>query len=197
MRRLGVYGGTFSPPHNGHIAAAREFISAAALDLLYVMPAFIPPHKRLDGDDPRRRYEMLLLAFDGAEKTEVSDFELKKGGVSYTYETLAALTAPGLTLCLLTGTDMFVTLDMWKNPDVIFRACEVWTLPRADGDLSALNEASERYRQKYGAVCRTMDVPALDISSTQVRAKAAAHGDISALVPAAVAEYIKRNNLYQ
>ena len=92
MIRVGVYGGTFAPVHNGHIAAAKAFIEQMQLDILYVVPAAVPPHKEIDaGDEPLHRYRMCELGFWQEEKIFVSDMEIKRGGKSYTVDTLREL----------------------------------------------------------------------------------------------------------
>ena len=119
--RVGIYGGTFAPVHNGHVAAAKAFIEQMQLDILYVIPAAIPPHKQIDGsDDPMHRYRMCELAFFNEEKVLVSDMEIKRGGKSYTVDTLRELSAPDRRLFLLMGTDMMLTLDTWRQSEEIF-----------------------------------------------------------------------------
>ena len=88
-KRIGIYGGTFAPPHNGHVHAARCFTEEVRLDKLYIMPTFIPPHKTSEpDDDPSDRLEMAKLAFSGIDGASVSDFEIVRGGKSYTVNTL-------------------------------------------------------------------------------------------------------------
>ena len=114
--RVGIYGGTFAPVHNGHVAAAKAFIEQMQLDILYVIPAGIPPHKQIDAaDDPMHRYRMCELAFWDVEKVFVSDVEIKRTGKSYTVDTLRELSAPDRRLFLLMGTDMMLTLDQWRE----------------------------------------------------------------------------------
>ena len=125
--RIGIFGGTFSPVHNGHIAAAYAFMEKMWLDVLYVMPTALPPHKQLHGDAAAAdRLEMLRLAFAGMDGVIVSDMEIRRGGRSYTVDTLRQMHADlhgDDRLFLLMGTDMLLSFDSWREPDEIFRLC--------------------------------------------------------------------------
>ena len=115
MTRIGIYGGTFSPPHNGHLAAARAFMEQMWLDILYVIPAAIPPHKQMaEPVSAADRLEMCRRAFAGMEGVYVSDMEIRRGGKSYTVDTLRELSGDDRRLFLLCGTDMVLTLDEWR-----------------------------------------------------------------------------------
>jgi nicotinate-nucleotide adenylyltransferase len=113
MKKLGIYGGTFNPIHNGHIKAAEAFYDTVGLDELLIMPTFVSPHKEMmKGDDPSYRLEMTSLAFDGnVRNITVSDYEISKGGKSYTYLTLEHFSSSDTELFFLMGTDMFLCLD--------------------------------------------------------------------------------------
>ena len=152
MRRIGIYGGTFAPPHNGHVAAARAFLSQMRLDYLYVIPAFLPPHKRLDFiDDPADRLRMCELAFGGIEGVIVSDAEQRRGGKSYTVDTLRELSAPDTRLFLLCGTDMMLTLDTWHEAPEIFRLCyPIYIRRESDESLDRRIVAKvSEYKEKF------------------------------------------------
>ena len=116
--RVGIYGGTFSPIHNGHIAAAKAFMEQMWLDILYVIPTGVTPHKIMKGDATAAdRLEMCRLAFADMDGVIVSDLEMKREGKSYTVDTLRELYDPEGRLFLLMGTDMLMTLDQWREPD--------------------------------------------------------------------------------
>ncbi len=199
--RIGIFGGTFSPVHNGHVAAARAFMEQMWLDLLYVIPAGIPPHKQLKGDaDPWQRVQMCELAFEGMEGVLISDMEIRREGKSYTVDTLTALSNPENRLFLLMGTDMLLTLDTWKDPEKIFRLCYPVYMRREGNDpiLDARIVAKiAEYQQKYGKVVRRIVGDPIVVSSTAVRRKIAAGEDVSALLPPAVAAYVKECGLYK
>ena len=108
--RVGIYGGTFSPVHNGHVAAARAFMEQMWLDILYIIPTGVTPHKIMKGDaSARDRLEMCRLAFEGMEGVIVSDLEMRREGKSYTVDTLRELYDPSGRLFFLMGTDMLLT----------------------------------------------------------------------------------------
>lgn len=198
--RIGIYGGTFAPPHKGHVAAAKEFLRQMQLDLLYIIPAAIPPHKQIDAaDDPARRLEMCRLAFTGLRGAIVSDMEIARGGKSYTVDTLRALSAPDRRLFLLMGTDMMLTLDEWREPEEIFRLCyPVYIRRETDpGNDARIVAKNNLYLEKYGKVVRRLAADAIKISSTEIRRRAAAGESLSGVVPCAVEKYIRENHLYE
>lgn len=200
IRRVGIYGGTFAPPHNGHVEAAKAFMRQMRLDYLFVIPAAIPPHKQLDFvADPLDRLKMCELAFSGIEGVIVSDLELRRGGVSYTVDTLRELTAPDTRLFLFCGTDMFLTLDSWKHPEIIFALSRIAHVRREDVDEATAEKIAERtayYRARYGGEVIHLDTPVVEISSTEIRTLCGQGRDISHLVPAPVCDYIAAHRLY-
>ena len=119
--RVGIYGGTFAPVHNAHVATAKLFMEQMRLDYLFVIPSAIPPHKEIDPlDDPRHRLKMCELAFAGMDGVIVSDMEIERGGKSYTIDTVQELSAEGRRLLLLGGTDMVLSFDSWyKYLDIL------------------------------------------------------------------------------
>ena len=198
--RVGIYGGTFSPVHNGHVAAARAFMEQMWLDILYIIPTGVTPHKIMKGDaSARDRLEMCRLAFAGMEGVIVSDLEMRREGKSYTVDTLRELYDPDGRLFLLMGTDMLLTLDKWREPEEIFRLCyPVYIRREEDGALdAAIVEKIKSYQEKYGKVVRRIVAPAIEISSTDVRAAVAEGFPIEGAVPSSVAAYIRDRGLYR
>ncbi len=197
MSDIGIYGGTFSPPHNGHVYAAKAVLDELMLDKLYVVPAFIPPHKRLDFDTPYDRLNMTRLAFSGISKAEVSDYEMEAGGKSYTVKTLEHFKSEG-ELTFLCGTDMFLSLEEWYMPERIFALARI-ALIRRETDEPLLNvrvrEAKLRYIRKYEARIAVLRAKAYEMSSTFVR-NAVKEGGFDGYVPESVAAYIRKNHLY-
>jgi len=197
--RVGIYGGTFSPVHSGHVAAARAFMEQMWLDILYVIPAGIPPHKTMEGDaTPAQRLEMCRLAFAGMEGVIVSDLEIRRAGKSYTVDTLRELYDPDGRLFLLMGTDMLLTLDQWREPEEIFRlSYPVYIRREHDTALDAtIVQKITDYQNAYGKVVRRIVAPAIELSSTDIREAIASGAPIDRLVPPAVAAYIQANGLY-
>lgn len=199
MTRIGIYGGTFSPPHNGHLRAARAFMEQMWLDFLYVIPTAVPPHKEMEVPvSAQDRLEMCRLAFSGMEGVYVSDMEIQRGGRSYTVDTLRELSGEDRRLFLLCGTDMVLTLDSWRSPEEIFRLCYPVYI-RRDDDRSldaALIAKIAQYHRDYGKVVRKIVTEPLVLSSQEVRAALREGRDISQMVPPAVKKYIADNHLY-
>ncbi len=197
--RIGIYGGTFSPPHNGHLQAARAFMEQMWLDILYVIPTAIPPHKQMQvAISPEDRMEMCRLAFAGMEGVYVSDMEIRRGGKSYTVDTLRELSGEDRRLFLLCGTDMMLTLDAWRSPEEIFRLCyPVYIRRESDKSLDGkIIQKIADYQQKYGKVVRRIVTEPIELSSNEIRARLTEGASISHLVPAAVEKYIQDNHLY-
>ena len=197
--RVGIYGGTFSPVHNGHVAAARAFMEQMWLDILYVIPTGVTPHKDMKGDATARdRLEMCRLAFSDMEGVIVSDLEMRREGKSYTVDTLRQLYDPANRLFFLMGTDMLLTLDRWREPEEIFRLCyPVYIRREADAELDAtIIEKITSYRERFGKTVPRIVAPAIELSSSRVREAVAAGESIDDMVPAAVAHYIREKGLY-
>ena len=199
--KLGIYGGTFSPIHMGHVRAAGAFLDAMALDRLLVIPTAVPPHKAVvAGADAAARLAMTRLAFaDSDARLAVSDYEISREGKSYTVYTLEHFTAPDTTLYLLVGTDMFLTLAKWFRAEDIFRLADIVLMRReTDAGLTGLlSETAADYRARFGARIHEIDEPPLVISSTELRERLRAGLPTDGMLPDAVTEYIAKNNLYR
>ncbi len=198
MKR-GFLGGTFNPPHLGHVRAAARAAEELGLDALYVIPAGIPPHKELPEGGARgdQRLEMARLAFDGIPGLEVLDWELKRSGKSYTADTVEALRAqdPEGELWMLCGTDMFETLPDWYRGDWLMRTLCVAPYPRKKGEEARIDALAEAYRREYGTEIRRIGVEPLEVSSTELRELLQA-GKGAAQLPKEVYRYILKNRLY-
>ncbi len=202
--KLGIYGGTFNPPHLGHLAAARFAVDALELDELRFVPAAQPPHKQLPpgGAGSEDRMAMVELAADGLllpGRVSVSDVELSRPGKSYTADTLEQLHGqyPGAELWLLMGTDMFFTLQSWREPEVITRLAGICAFARTQSDSGeALAVQAEYLRRTFGARVRVIQLPQIvDVSSTRLR-ELLAWGEGQQYLPPAVYGYILRHGLY-
>ncbi len=198
--RIGIYGGTFSPIHEGHIAAARAFMEQMWLDILYVIPTGVSPHKIMQGDATAAdRLEMCRLAFADVDGVIVSDLEVKREGKSYTVDTLRAFSREGDRLFLLLGTDMLLTLDAWREPEEIFRLAYP-TYIRREQDTSLnerIVEKIQSYQEKFGKVVRRIVLQPIELSSSEVRAAVAEGRPTDGMIPPAVAAYIEAHGLYR
>ncbi len=197
--RVGIYGGTFAPIHNGHVNAALAFMEQMKLDYLFIIPAYLPPHKQIDAsDDPLYRLKMCELAFEGVDGIVISDCEIKRGGKSYTYDTLKELQRPNTRLFLLCGTDMVLTFDTWYRFEEIFKMCYPVYVRRENDTLIGNRLVSKitEYYEKYGVMFRRIITDAMPMASTDIRKMVKAGEDISSLVPHAVEKFIRENRLY-
>ena len=197
--RVGIYGGTFAPIHNGHVRAAKAFMEQMKLDYLFIIPSHIPPHKQIDeSDDPLYRLKMCELAFEGVDGIVISDCEIKRGGKSYTYDTLRELQRPDTRLFLMCGTDMVLTFDTWYKFDEIFKMCYPVYVRRENDPLigNRIVAKINEYYQKYGVMFRKILTEPIELSSTDIRRAVKENRDISHLVPPSVEKFIKENGLY-
>ncbi len=196
--KIGIYGGSFSPPHLGHERLATAFLDFANLDILYIIPAGTPPHKRIDkGADGDARLEMCREAFTTlSDKISVSDFEAYRTDPCYTVDTLNHFANEG-ELYMLCGSDMFLTLDTWRDPAGIFRlATVICGSRRDDTDVAdALAKAAEKYRLNYSAKCAVMDFDPVEISSTDIRNELR-EGKTPCFISDGVMRVIKARGLY-
>lgn len=196
--RTAVFGGSFNPVHNGHTALARAFIQRLSLDRVLVIPAYVSPFKQEGGAVlPEHRLAMCRLAFEGEKNIAVSDMEISRQTVSYTFETLQTLAAayPDSRFFLITGADAFLTIQDWKNPQEIFRLATVCTVPRSGDHAEKLRRHAAFLRQS-GAETEILDIDVMNVSSTEVRSRVKAGENIDGLVPEKVAAYIHENHLY-
>ena len=173
MKRIGIYGGTFNPPHIGHVRAALAAVRALELDKLLVIPDRIAPHKVLPEGSAtaEQRLEMVKSAFAGEPAVEVSDMELRREGVSYTVDTLRQLRQqyPDGELTLLMGTDMFLSFHTWRCPEEILSLAGLGVFYRGDKGEKAAIEAKKAEMEAAGAKITLVRNEIVDISSTDLR----------------------------
>ena len=200
MERIGIYGGTFNPPHIGHIQAAKQAVKALGLSKLMIIPAYAPPHKAVlptNSPTARQRLEMLRIAVADCPGIEVSDMELRREGVSYTVETVLALKRqyPDGELVLLMGTDMFLTFESWMRWEEILQNAALGVFYRGDkGEKPAIARKKEEL-EALGAKVTLVQNDVIAISSTQMR-RLLAFRCAGELLPAGVLDYIRENRLY-
>ena len=171
MERIGIYGGTFNPPHIGHIQAAQQALSALNLDRIILIPDKIAPHKEIPSGSPtpQQRMDMLRIAAENRPGLEVSDIELNREGVSYTYLTVEELKNkyPDSELVLLMGTDMFLSFHTWKNPDIILKNVSLGVFCRGEKGEKAAIDARKAEMEAEGAAVELVNNDVVSISSTQ------------------------------
>jgi nicotinate-nucleotide adenylyltransferase len=200
QRRIGVLGGTFDPPHVGHLWLATLAADALALDRVLFMPASQPPHKR---DRPvsaaAHRLLMTRLAIDGNPLFELSIIEMERHGASYTVDSLELLQRTyGETarLFLIMASDSLVQIDTWREPDRILALAEWAVGPRPAVEMPARPALEERFGSAAARI-HLLSGPALDLSASQIRERVAAGRTIRYLVPRAVEELIADRHLYR
>jgi nicotinate-nucleotide adenylyltransferase len=196
--RLGVLGGTFNPPHLGHLLCAQEAHDQLELDRVVLMPAGTPPHKEVEADPgAEARYALCQAAVEGDERFEVSRAELDRAGRSFTVDTLKSLhdQSPQHDITFIAGGDMARSLPSWREPEALLSLATLAVAERAADRRDAISAAIAPLAGS-GSV-RFFDMPRIDVSSSLVRERVAAGRPIRYLVPDAVADAIAQNGWYR
>lgn len=194
--RLGLFGGTFDPPHIGHLIVAQDALDALRLDRLVFVPAALPPHKRRARiTDAQFRLDMVRAAIDADDRFVVDDIELRRAGPSYTADTVRAYREmhPDAGIFLLLGADQYAEFDTWREPEIIRRLATLAVLGRSG--VSGNDDNGEGEGDGDGGVVRVA-VTRIDLSSTDIRRRVSAGEPIRYLVPPAVERLIRERSLY-
>ena len=212
-RRVGVFGGSFNPIHFGHLLLADEIVEILGLDRLLFVPAGEPPHK-LGGDlaPARARFEMTALAVREHPRFEVSDVELRRQGPSYTVDTIAALESQG-ALHLVIGSETFLDLLSWRDPEEVARRARLVVVPRAGSEFDPDAPAAQKVLAAlslpaFARVVAGLVVPegrapllaaaaSLPISASDLRRRVRQGGSLAYRLPDRVIDYIREHRLYQ
>ena len=193
--RIAMYGGTFNPPHMGHLAAAESCIRRLKLDRLLLMPAGEPPHKQIAPDSPTaaQRLEMVRLAAALVPGAEACGLELEREGKSYTADTVEQLRSlyPEDDLWLVMGTDMLRTFESWYCPDEILKRCTLLALCRNEAERENMLVYKANIEKNLGGNVIVVENDVLEVSSTDIRTKN------SNLIPKSIADYIDKMGLYK
>lgn len=192
--RIAVFGGSFDPVHTEHVRLAEAAIKELALDRLFVMPAYAPPHKKgkaLSADEAR--LEMCRLAFSKVEKTEVSDYEIVRGGTSYTYLTCRDFKKqyPEAEIFWLVGTDMLRDFPTWKNPEDILENVTLAVCGRNENG-AWLEQEQRIFKDRFGKKFASVSYNGADVSSTKLRVMAGAGMRLEGYTPESIATYIQK-----
>jgi nicotinate-nucleotide adenylyltransferase len=196
--RIGILGGTFNPPHLGHLVCAQEAHRELGLDQVMLIPAGIPPHKPVDAEPgPEHRLELCRLAIKDDDRFVVSDLELRRDGPSYTVDTLKVLKSqsPNNELFLILGGDIAAGLPQWREPERVLELATVATAKRRGTARAAVQKALDQL--KGGDRATFFQMPSIGISSTMVRRRVRAGQPIRYFVPDGVMQYIETHGLYR
>jgi nicotinate-nucleotide adenylyltransferase len=200
VARVGILGGTFNPPHLAHLVCASEAASQLGLDRVLLTPVALAPHKDMSEVDPgaEERLALCRLAVQGDERLDVCDIEVRRGGPSYTVDTLRELHArtPEDDLTFILGGDIALGLPSWHEPETVLSLA---TLAVAERSGAERGDVIARLQESFPGIepPRFFDMPRLDVSSSQIRRRIADGRPIRYLVPDPVAERIARRKLYR
>lgn len=196
--KLAMFGGSFDPVHKNHVSLCETMIEKFGLDKVIVFPAACSPFKKGTQTEGFHRLNMCRLAFNGIKGVEVSDFEIQRGGKSYTVDTLNSLRNEykDAQLYLITGADAFLTLNSWYKSQEIFSLAHILTVVRDEDDISSLKAKAEEYKAEFNARCTLVSTPVGSISSTIVREALKNREDAGYYLQDNVFKYIKENGLY-
>jgi nicotinate-nucleotide adenylyltransferase len=192
-------GGTFDPVHLGHLELAKAVKEELELPEVIMMPAFIQPFKRgRNVASAEDRFNMLALSVKRYEGITVSDFEIKRGVVSYTYDTLAALKKehPDVDYTFIMGSDSLLSIDTWFKGPELLKECDFAVGMRTSTDQEQIEKKAAALRQQYGAKITIIQTRMLPISSTGVREKASRRESLQGLVTPETEHYIYEHGLY-
>lgn len=204
MARVGILGGSFNPPHNGHVQLARTAVEKLGLDRVVLVPAGVAPHKLIEMDPGGDvRFELCGIAVEGIDRLEVSDIEVSRAGPSWTVETLRRMKSadPDGELFLLLGQDMAASLASWREPEEIVRLARIVWVARGEQGEAAITQVGQGISDEVGRlggsepVC--MEMPPVAVSSTEIRERVAAGRPVEGLVPAGVEWVMAERGLYR
>lgn len=188
MKKVGIFGGTFNPPHNGHLLMANEVLQSLQLAEIWFMPNQIPPHKqRRDIISAEHRFNMLQLAVNGNDAFRVESIELERSGPSFTYDTICLLKErhPDIQFYFIIGADMIEYLPKWYKIDLLQNLVQFVGVKRPNYKTTTQYNVLE------------VDVPQFDVSSSFIRRRLKEGKNIRYLLPDSVIQYIKEHGLYE
>lgn len=196
QRRIGVFGGTFNPPHLGHVIVAQECLWQRRLDEVRLVVSARPPHRTAPPVDAELRLRMVEAAVEGFSGLRASRVEIDRDGPSYTVDTLEGIHAdePDAEISLIIGADQLLAFGTWRDPDRILAVARLAVVARGAADLDALADAGEHIAPGHVDL---VAMPAVDISSTMIRDRVRTGDPYAHLVPRPVADIIAAERLYR
>jgi len=200
MNRKAIFGGTFDPIHNGHLHIAYEALNFLNLDKIIFMPSGNPPHKlKVDKTDAFIRCELIKMAVRGESFFQVSDYEINRKEINYTYKTLEHFLSlePDTDWYFITGVDCLMELDSWKNVDRILNGCKLVVFNRPGYEKEEILKQKLKIEKIYNKEIIFMDLPLLDISSSTIKKKIKNGDNVSYLMPNGVYNTVLELGLYR
>ncbi|KZL93860.1 nicotinate-nucleotide adenylyltransferase [Clostridium magnum] len=200
MIKKAIFGGTFDPIHNGHLHIAYEALYKFNLNKIIFMPSGNPPHKLGKKiTNASFRYEMVKAVTREEKSFDISSYEINKINLSYTYQTLQHFNdlEKDTEWHFLTGADCLMDIESWKNADKIFQLCKMVVFNRPGYNIENIEEQKSKVEKKYNGEIIFLDIPLLDISSTNIRNTVREGKNVSYLLPESVYNIIKQLNLYK
>lgn len=197
--QTGLLGGTFNPPHHGHLICAAEARIQLSLDRVLLMPAGRPPHRQLNPEQdasPFQRLEMTRLAAQDQTALEVSDAEISRDDTSYTVDTLERLAkdSPNDQFTLIIGADQALSFGNWRAPERIGELATIAVAARVEHDVASALAEVER---ATGRPATSFDMPRVDLSASLIRDRVHRGRSVTHMMPPSVAAYIEREGLYR
>ena len=196
--KIGIMGGTFNPIHNGHLMLGASAYEKFSLDKVWFLPNGHPPHKENE-ISAADRLEMVRLAIDDDNRFLLNTYETEKTETSFSYETLERfhIMYPDCKFYFIIGADSLFSIESWREPARVMKACTLLVACRDDKYPADIKDQISYLESKYEADIRFLKSPFMDISSSDIRKMVESGTDISSYVPEKVADYVKRNRLYQ
>ncbi|NME94649.1 nicotinate-nucleotide adenylyltransferase [Clostridium cochlearium] len=200
MNRKAIFGGTFDPIHNGHLHIAYKALDRLKLDKIIFVPSGNPPHKHKECiTDKNIRYDMVKYAIEQEKKFEISDYEIKKKGKSYTYETIEYFNkyCPNTELYFIAGADCLMDIHNWKNVRSIMEKAKLVVFNRPGYSVKSILFEKSRVEERFKKNIIFLDIPLLDISSTEIREKIKNKQEVVNLLPKKTYSIINKYKLYR
>lgn len=198
-KSIAIMGGTFDPLHNGHLVTAQAVYDTFNVDKVVIIPLGDAPHKDRQLSNALDRYRMVSDAIGDNNAFAVSDMEINRQGKTYTVDTIEEIKRlnPDIIVYFIIGADEVNMVENWKSPSKLLKMCRFVAVSRPGYKISDLIKKVETVRKKFGCEMYFLEVPALDISSSELREKVKEHKSIKYLVPKEIEDYINEHKLYE
>lgn len=198
--KIGIVGGTFNPIHLGHLMLGEYAYKELELDEIWFVPNGNPPHKQLNSSEisTDMRVEMTEIAIADTEYFKVNTYEITNKRVSYSYETLEIfhMLYPDYEYYFIIGSDSLFSIEQWRYPERLLKSCTILVACRENMDIQLISNHIDYLEQKFGCRIILLQMPLLEVSSSDIRNRVASHKSIRYIVPDSIYHYIKKHKLY-